>query len=535
VQESIAMRRRATLRTLPALTLAATSALYPTLTLGRPPAAAAAGWQPAGLGDVPGSHLVVDRSTPGVIYAGLEGTPAGRGGLRKTLDGGRSWISLERGLPSGLAPTALAVSPDGGRVVLVAGAGGLFRSTTGGTSWSAVRQPLPPVTALLFDREDAQVVLAGTELHGNFRSTNGGLTWRPAAAGLPEDRYGVRPGAVHLVQHPTDRNVVYMGTNGFGGVYRSDDQGLSWRPAGDGLPSQAILGLATHPETQDSVFALTEKGLTRSDNRGGSWQTVGTLPVVDPVAMQVEPASRETIYLASARGALFRSTTGARSWVELTALPRPVRRLAAWLEPTLPVLAAAAGEGLWRLALPPTLPASAEPAANNRRYFTESKHNVSPAFYPFFVARGGLERFGLPRTEEFYENGTLVQYFQRARLERRPEHRGTVYEIQISLLGETLVGGLHPPVEPFESSQEQRYFEETGHIVSYAFLRHWNTRGGLDSFGFPITEELQVDGRPVQYFQRARLEYRVEAAGTRDEVQVGDIGDEILRQRGWLD
>jgi hypothetical protein len=200
------------------------------------------------------------------------------------------------------------------------------------------------------------------------------------------------------------------------------------------------------------------------------------------------------------------------------------------------VLAAAAGEGLWNLSLPPTLPASAEPAANNRRYFPETSHNVTPTFYPFYLARGGLERFGLPRTEEFVEDGQVVQYFQRARLEYRPEHRGTPYEVQISLMGEWLVGaGRAPRVEPFESSAEQRYFEETGHSVNYAFLRYWNTRGGLDSLGFPITEELQENGRPVQYFQRGRLEYRVEHAGTRDEVQVGASGDEVLRQRGWLD
>ena len=66
-------------------------------------------------------------------------------------------------------------------------------------------------------------------------------------------------------------------------------------------------------------------------------------------------------------------------------------------------------------------------------------------------------------------------------------------------------------------------------------LRYWNTRNGLDSVGFPITEELQENGRPVQYFQRGRLEYRQEAAGTRDEVVAGAVGDEVLRQRGWLD
>ena len=50
-----------------------------------------------------------------------------------------------------------------------------------------------------------------------------------------------------------------------------------------------------------------------------------------------------------------------------------------------------------------------------------------------------------------------------------------------------------------------------------------------------LTRVLQEDGRPVQYFQRARLEYREELKGTRDEVQLVLIGDEVLRQKDWLE
>jgi photosystem II stability/assembly factor-like uncharacterized protein len=524
------------------VTLGATLGLVPAGPDGTPPAESA-GWVSAGPDGAPVSQLAVDRSAPGTVYVGLDGAAPGRGSVRKTLDGGRTWISLERGLPQGLGPTALAVSPDEGRVVLVASSGGLYRSLSGGATWAEVRQPLPPVTTLLFDRANPRTVFAGTELRGNFRSTDGGMTWRPASAGLPRDRYGETPGAVQLVQHPTDPRVLYMGANGFDGVYRSDNSGRTWQATGAGLPSPIILGLTVHPMAADTVLALTDKGLARSTDRGGSWQALGAAPVPDPAAVQLEPGAKDTLYLASVRGPLFRSTNGGRSWVPLPVLPRPVRLLSASGGSAgsagsagVPTLTAAAGEGLWQISLFPTLPASPEPAANNRRFFPETSHNVSPTFYPYYLARGGLERFGFPRTEEFEEDGRLVQYFQRARLEYHPDKRNTPYEVQISLLGEWLVGAdSHPRVEPFESSTDQRYFEETGHSVNFAFLRYWNTRNGLDSLGFPITEELQENGRPVQYFQRGRVEYRQEAAGTRDEVQMGTVGDEVLRQRGWLE
>ncbi|HEX2034489.1 MAG TPA: hypothetical protein VHS99_09920 [Chloroflexota bacterium] len=521
-----------------AMHLVAAVASLAGLTISTP--AMAAGWRPAGLADTPVSQIALDQATPNVIYAGVQSPgPSGRTGVRKTTDGGRGWMPLERGLPAGFQPTALAVSAAEGAIVLAGAIDGMFRSSTGGATWAEVRQPLPPITALLFDRANPQVALAGSELRGNYRSTDGGLTWRPASLGLPTDHYGATPGAVCFAQHPTEPQIIYMGTNGFAGVYKSTDGGKTWRPAGHGLPNPSLRALAINPATPDTVLAVTDQGLARSTDGGTGWQAVTSLPPIEPVAVLYEPQAKDTIYVAGARGGLYRSTNGGAGWVELPSLPRPVRALAMTTS-TAPsgvrALAAAAGEGVWQLPLPPTLPASPEQTTSNRRFFPETGHNVSPTFYPFYLARGGLDRFGLPRTEEFVEDGVLVQYFQRARLEYHPEFRNTPYEIQISLIGEWLVGQQRPPpIEPFESSAEQRYFEETGHSVNYAFLRYFNTRGGLDSFGFPITEELQENGRPVQYFQRARLEYHAEAMGTRDEVQVGAVGDQVLRQRGWLD
>ena len=39
---------------------------------------------------------------------------------------------------------------------------------------------------------------------------------------------------------------------------------------------------------------------------------------------------------------------------------------------------------------------------------------------------------------------------------------------------------------------------------------------------------------PSNTFQRARLEYYPEHAGTPQAVQLGALGDELLWQRGWL-
>jgi hypothetical protein len=90
---------------------------------------------------------------------------------------------------------------------------------------------------------------------------------------------------------------------------------------------------------------------------------------------------------------------------------------------------------------------------------------------------------------------------------------------------------------PAVTDQERLYFAETGHSLAYAFRRYWESQGGLERFGFPLTEEFRElnpdDGAvyTVQYFERARLEYHPAERGTSYEVQAGLLGRQLTQ--GW--
>ncbi|HVA23445.1 MAG TPA: polysaccharide deacetylase family protein, partial [Chloroflexota bacterium] len=73
-------------------------------------------------------------------------------------------------------------------------------------------------------------------------------------------------------------------------------------------------------------------------------------------------------------------------------------------------------------------------------------------------------------------------------------------------------------------------FPQTNHSVSFGFKHFFDTRGGLDIFGYPTTEEIRENGWTVQYFQRARFEYHPELAGTQYEVELGLLGDLTANQ-----
>ncbi len=168
------------------------------------------------------------------------------------------------------------------------------------------------------------------------------------------------------------------------------------------------------------------------------------------------------------------------------------------------------------------------------RYFAETSHNVIFGFKEFFDSRGGVDAFGLPLTEEFTENGLTVQYFQRAKLEYHPELAGTPYVVQLGLLGDIVTGGFDYPNDfAFPTTAEHRYFSETGQSIHFAFKKYWESEGALDAFGYPISQELFENGATVQYFQRARLEYRPELGGPFGVVR-GNLGTEYLRAIGAM-
>lgn len=73
-----------------------------------------------------------------------------------------------------------------------------------------------------------------------------------------------------------------------------------------------------------------------------------------------------------------------------------------------------------------------------QQYFPETGHVVSHAFLDYFRKKGGLDIFGYPRSEFMLEDGHIVQYFQRARMEWHPENLSGP-KMQLSNLGETYI------------------------------------------------------------------------------------------------
>lgn len=182
-----------------------------------------------------------------------------------------------------------------------------------------------------------------------------------------------------------------------------------------------------------------------------------------------------------------------------------------------------------------------DPQQPGVQYFPATGHTLRGAFREYWTRYGGLAQFGYPLTEEFTEpvgpdqQQLQVQYFERNRFELHPENAGSPYEVLLGTLGRAF----HTPDPPVSPQAGARYFPETGHNLSGAFLAYWDAHGGLFVHGYPLTEPFQevnsTDGKlyNVQYLERSRFEWHPENVGSPYEVLLGQFGTQLAQQQGY--
>jgi hypothetical protein len=163
------------------------------------------------------------------------------------------------------------------------------------------------------------------------------------------------------------------------------------------------------------------------------------------------------------------------------------------------------------------------------QFFPETGHNIKGDFLHFYKSvRDPKLIFGYPITEQITsKDGKTVQYFQRARFELRtdlPESQ----RVQLTPLGQATYKRLEQVI--LNNSAGCDLFS-TGYSVCFAFLDFFKANGGAAQFGNPISPFEFHENLIVQYFEKARFEWRADRPeGQR--VVLTDLGRLYFDQSG---
>ncbi|HXQ97867.1 MAG TPA: hypothetical protein VN774_05455 [Candidatus Limnocylindrales bacterium] len=289
----------------------------------------------------------VAPSNPDIIYVGsgeadMRSQISYGNGMYKSTDGGKTW--KHSGLEDTRQIGRVIVDPKNPDVVFVAALGhaygpnadrGVFRSTDGGATWQKILYKNENVGAIdiTFDPRNSQILYASLWATrrppwsiyppsigpggGIFKSSDWGNTWTQLSGGLPADGIGRSGVAVA----PSDPNRVYAIVDDTdpkkGGLYRSDDAGLTWQLLDN---DQRIWGrgwyfsnVVVDPKIPDKLY-VSNTSVYRSEDGGRTFIPIKGAPGGDDYhQLWIYPDDGQRMILASDQGVVV-SVDGGLVW-----------------------------------------------------------------------------------------------------------------------------------------------------------------------------------------------------------------------------
>ncbi|MHB8839642.1 MAG: WD40/YVTN/BNR-like repeat-containing protein, partial [Gemmatimonadaceae bacterium] len=307
-------------------------------------------WQP--IMDREGAYsiafITIDPRNPNIVWVGTGENNSQRSvaygdGVYKSEDNGRTWKNV--GLKQSEHIGKIVVDPTNSDVVYVAAQGplwsaggdrGLYKTTDGGKTWEQVLKisDNTGVTDVVVDPRNPKVVIASsyqrrrhffTLIDGGpesaiHRSTDGGKTWTKVTTGLP----GEELGRIGLAISPVNPDIVYANVeaaNRKGGIYRSDDNGVTWEKRADYNQGSMYYGLVwTDPVDVNRIY-IPDVIFQVSDDGGRTLRALGQRSMhVDNHVIWVDPRNTDHLLVGN-DGGLYRSWDRGGTWAFFENLP----------------------------------------------------------------------------------------------------------------------------------------------------------------------------------------------------------------------
>jgi len=160
----------------------------------------------------------------------------------------------------------------------------LFRTTDAGATWTNIRDKLPETLGfctwtLVLDAKRFLVGCAASysgKAGAIMRSADGGDTWSQVSdKGVNNQPLWAYDGSIYW-------------TNEAGGVLKSDDLGLTFKPVSTDSSSR----IAPIQLPDGRIVSLANRTLTASADGGKTWQTIGAALPFDPYGLDYSPFRR---------------------------------------------------------------------------------------------------------------------------------------------------------------------------------------------------------------------------------------------------
>jgi photosystem II stability/assembly factor-like uncharacterized protein len=263
---------------------------------------AAGEWRHAGFNHPFITALDYDPRDPSTLYV------AAGNGLIRVSSGGERWKILTGSDVTELLDVAVDRNAPGD--IYFTHTRGIQVTHDRGETWSDASAGLHRkyTQAIRVDSRRRGVLLAGNE-EGVFRSEDGGKSWKPAGAA----GYQV----LHLEQSPHDPCYWLAASQG-GGLFVSTDCGVSFESNGNLAVDRNVSDIAFDPKSPDRIaVAGWGLGVQVSEDRGKTWQARNQgLPGLSVWSVAFDPSAAGRLYASVHEEALYVSQDYGRTWTK---------------------------------------------------------------------------------------------------------------------------------------------------------------------------------------------------------------------------
>jgi photosystem II stability/assembly factor-like uncharacterized protein len=181
--------------------------------------------------NVGASDVHIDPSNPQIVYAALWESREGPwengvfngdgGGIFKSVDGGKTWRQLTKGVPSSIVQANIAIAPSAPKTLFAAvrtkTIAKLYRSDDAGETWSGTTDDPRPglgigggdLPVVRFDPKNPQIVYSASVVC--WKSTDGGKTWdgwRGAPGGDDYQNVWINPNNPDIILLGSDQGAI---------------------------------------------------------------------------------------------------------------------------------------------------------------------------------------------------------------------------------------------------------------------------------------------------------------------------------------
>lgn len=257
--------------------------------------------------------IVIDDQSSNVMLA------ATAAGVYATTNAGQEWHPSNNGMRSTVI-TDIALSRSDPQIIYAAGNAGIFRTTDASETWNL--QYSAWMTAIEVDPIDVLRVYATysnpfTDEGFLVLSSDGGFSWMQTT--VRSDSY-IQSLSLSL-RHP---EYIYVASWGSPYMWKSTDRGLSWEQFLPPPSARTISSLVVHPDSFQTIYVGTRRGVFRSSNGGTSWINIDFTDFGSDIYLAASETNPAILYAALYGSALYRTSNGGLSWDSIS--PPPDRR-----------------------------------------------------------------------------------------------------------------------------------------------------------------------------------------------------------------